>query len=387
MVASTVTPPPNQNDITFFYIGLGLALGSTLFIGSSFIIKKKALLRINKVGGVRASAGGFGYLRDWMWWAGLLTMGIGEASNFIAYAFAPAALVTPLGALSVLVSAVLASRFLNEKLNLLGKLGCCLCILGSTVIVIHAPHEEEVESLSMLIEKLQEPGFLVYEILIIILAVVLACYVGPNYGHRYVVVYVLLCSSVGSVTVLGCKGLGLAVKEAIAAEGDNALAGGMTLTLLVIVVACIVVQMNYLNRALDLFNTGIVTPVYYVLFTTFVVIASALLFREWENMSAVDFLGSGCGFLIVIVSIVLLNTFKDVEVSVADVKGSESSNGESSSVGGDEGAKWIRDIQRRISGIPYLICPSLGVDETPVFGMYQTNSETDLGILSERVCI
>lgn len=79
--------------------------------------------------------------------------------------------------------------------------------------------------------------------------------------------------------------------------------------------------MNYLNRALDLFNTGIVTPVYYVLFTTFVVLASALLFREWEYMSFVDYLGSGCGFLIVIVSIVLLNTFKDVDVSVANMKG------------------------------------------------------------------
>lgn len=48
-------------------------------------------------------------------------MGIGEAANFVAYAFAPASLVTPLGALSVLISAVLASRYLNEKLNLLGK--------------------------------------------------------------------------------------------------------------------------------------------------------------------------------------------------------------------------------------------------------------------------
>lgn len=48
-------------------------------------------------------------------------MGVGEAANLLAYAFAPAALVTPLGALSVLVAAVLSSRFLNEKLNFIGK--------------------------------------------------------------------------------------------------------------------------------------------------------------------------------------------------------------------------------------------------------------------------
>ena len=34
-------------------------------------------------------------------------MAVGEGANFLAYAFAPASLVTPLGALSVLVRLVL----------------------------------------------------------------------------------------------------------------------------------------------------------------------------------------------------------------------------------------------------------------------------------------
>jgi hypothetical protein len=41
--------------------------------GSSFIIKKKALIRLNRTGAVRAGAGGFGYLKEWIWWAGLLS--------------------------------------------------------------------------------------------------------------------------------------------------------------------------------------------------------------------------------------------------------------------------------------------------------------------------
>lgn len=76
-----------------FYIGLVLAVkyddwvvgpknnnfrirqqvSSSIFIGSSFIIKKKALIKLNRIGGLRASAGGFGYLKEWIWWAGLLT--------------------------------------------------------------------------------------------------------------------------------------------------------------------------------------------------------------------------------------------------------------------------------------------------------------------------
>ncbi|XP_023233838.1 magnesium transporter NIPA2-like isoform X1 [Centruroides sculpturatus] len=89
-----------------FYIGLSLAVSSSLFIGSSFIVKKKGLLRINRHGQIRAGLGGFGYLKEWIWWAGLLLMGIGEGANFAAYAFAPASLVTPLGALSVLVRTI-----------------------------------------------------------------------------------------------------------------------------------------------------------------------------------------------------------------------------------------------------------------------------------------
>lgn len=52
---------------------------------------------------VVAGAGGFGYLREPIWWAGLLSMVVGELANFAAYAFAPAVLVTPLGALSIIV--------------------------------------------------------------------------------------------------------------------------------------------------------------------------------------------------------------------------------------------------------------------------------------------
>ena len=64
---------------------------------------------------------------------------LGEAANFAAYAFVPASLVTPLGGLSVIVTAILASYFLKERLNLIGKMACALCLLGSTVTILHAP--------------------------------------------------------------------------------------------------------------------------------------------------------------------------------------------------------------------------------------------------------
>lgn len=37
-----------------FYIGLGLAMTSSVFIGGSFILKKKGLLRLARKGSMRA---------------------------------------------------------------------------------------------------------------------------------------------------------------------------------------------------------------------------------------------------------------------------------------------------------------------------------------------
>ena len=51
----------------------------------------------------------------------VFSVAFGEVLNFVAYAFAPATLVTPLGALSVIVTALLSATFLGEALNILGK--------------------------------------------------------------------------------------------------------------------------------------------------------------------------------------------------------------------------------------------------------------------------
>lgn len=86
------------------------------------------------------------------------TVGIGEVCNFAAYAFAPAILVTPLGALSVLIGAVLGSYFLKEELGILGKLGSAICLIGAVVIVLHAPPDEEIETIDQILHYAVQPG-------------------------------------------------------------------------------------------------------------------------------------------------------------------------------------------------------------------------------------
>lgn len=45
--------------------------------------------------------------------------------------------------------------------------------------------------------------------------------------------------------------------------------------------------MNYLNKALDLFNTAVVTPIYYVMFTTATIAASMIMMREQQTLAQV----------------------------------------------------------------------------------------------------
>lgn len=104
------------------YIGLGLAVSSSLAIGTSFIITKKGLndaatpdrgtysaanphnpSSAGASGGARNASDDMAYLKNPIWWMGMATMVVGEVANFAAYTFAPAILVTPLGALSVII--------------------------------------------------------------------------------------------------------------------------------------------------------------------------------------------------------------------------------------------------------------------------------------------
>ncbi|XP_054845986.1 magnesium transporter NIPA3 [Eublepharis macularius] len=303
---------PTRSKYSLF-LGAALAISSSIFIGSSFILKKKGLLRLAEKGTLRAGQGGYLYLKEWLWWAGLLSMGIGEAANFAAYTFAPATLVTPLGALSVLVSALLSSWFLDEKLNIHGKMGCVLCILGAIVILIHVPNEEEVTSLEEMELKLKDPAFLTFAIIIMVISLVLVCFVAPKFGQTNILAYISICSLVGSFSVSSVKGLGIAIKDFWSHK--PVFQHPLVYVLGAVLVLSVGTQINYLNKSLDTFNTSLVTPIYYVFFTTTVVICSVILFKEWSSMALGDITGTLSGFVTIIIGIFFLHAFKNISVT------------------------------------------------------------------------
>ncbi|CZT51388.1 probable DUF803 domain membrane protein [Rhynchosporium secalis] len=285
------------------YIGLALAITSTLAIGTSFVITKKGLIDAEERHGFEGD--GFSYLKSPIWWAGILALAAGEVANFAAYAFAPAILVTPLGALSVLIGAVLGSYFLKEELGTLGKLGCAICLIGSVIIVLHAPPDKEIQTIDEILHYAIQPGFLIFCFAVAVFAVTMIYKVAPKHGKKNPLVYLSICSTVGGVSVMTVKAFGIAVKLTMA--GNNQFTHPSTYVFIILCSICIMTQMNYFNKALSQFPTSIVNPLYYVTFTTSTLTASFILYGGFNTSDAVNTISLLCGFLVIFAGVYLLN--------------------------------------------------------------------------------
>lgn len=133
-----------------------------------------------------------------------------------------------------LCSAVLAHFLLKERLQKMGVLGCVSCIVGSVVIVIHAPQEKILNSVQEIWNLATQPGitqynllaflfdqylylfispncfcflfeladFLVYVAATISLVLALILHFEPRCGQTNILIYLGICSLMGSLTVL-----------------------------------------------------------------------------------------------------------------------------------------------------------------------------------------
>jgi hypothetical protein len=65
-------------------------------------------------------------------------------------------------------------------------------------------------------------------------------------------------SLVGSLSVMAVKGVGIALVNTITGS-VNEFANGLTYVCIANLIVCVAIQMNYLNKALDSYNTSVVS--------------------------------------------------------------------------------------------------------------------------------
>ncbi|XVE48905.1 hypothetical protein DITRI_Ditri01bG0039200 [Diplodiscus trichospermus] len=200
---------------------------------------------------------------------------------------------------------------LKERILKMGTLGCVSCIVGSVVIVIHAPQEHMPSSVQEIWTLATQPAFLAYVVATLSIVLALVLHFEPRYGQTNLLVYLGICSFMGSLTVVSIKAIGIAIKLTL--DGINQIAYPQTWFFLTVAAICVVTQLNYLNKALDTFNAAIVSPVYYVMFTTLTIVASVIMFKDWSGQNVSSIASEICGFITVLCGTTILHATREQE--------------------------------------------------------------------------
>jgi hypothetical protein len=56
----------------------------------------------------------------------------------------------------------------------------------------------------------------------------------------------------------------------------------------------------------------VVSPIYYVMFTSLTILASAIMFKDWDQQSAAEIITELCGFVTILSGTFLLHATKDM---------------------------------------------------------------------------
>ncbi|KAL4890126.1 magnesium transporter NIPA-domain-containing protein [Aspergillus ambiguus] len=231
------------------------------------------------------------YLRSPYWWVGIVLMCLGETGNFLAYGFAPASIVSPLGVVALISNCVIAPFMLKEKFRTRDFWGVMVAIAGAVVVVLSAKSSEEKIGPHDIWVMITRWEFELYLGLTAALIVGLM-WASGKYGPRTILIDVGLVALFGGYTALSTKG----VSSLLSFTLWHVITFPITYLLVFVLVFSALMQIRYINRALQRFDSTQVIPTQFVLFTLSVIIGSAVLYRDFQSFTperAIKFVG-GC---------------------------------------------------------------------------------------------
>ncbi|RVD90288.1 uncharacterized protein DFL_001263 [Arthrobotrys flagrans] len=221
------------------------------------------------------------YLRSKWWWTGIILMTIGECGNFLAYGFAPASIVSPLGVVALISNCLIAPLMLKEPFRRRDLLGVVIAIFGVAVVVSSSQPKEEKLTPGQIWWEISQTPFEVYFVITCTLIVVLL-YLSGKHGSRFIIIDLGLVGLFGGYTALATKG----VSSLLSSSLYKIVTYPVFYLLVFILVLTAVLQIKYLNRSLQRFDSTQVIPTQFVLFNIFTVTGSAILYRDFEKADA-----------------------------------------------------------------------------------------------------
>ncbi|KAI8575880.1 hypothetical protein K450DRAFT_259619 [Umbelopsis ramanniana AG] len=263
------------------------------------------------------------YLKSKLWWAGISLMVIGEIGNFVAYGFAPASTIAPLGTTTLVFNVILAPLLLKERFRFRDILGVMFAVFGATIVVLSSKREEIKLSPDLVVEYLTSMEAIIYYSitggLILILTVL-----SPRWGSKSILIDLGLVALYGAYTVLSTK----SVSSLLSLTFYKMFTYPVSYVLLFVLVSTAVIQIKYLNKALQRFDATAVIPTQFVLFTVSAIIGSAVLYRDFDDVYAEQFVHFVFGCIIEFLGVYLITANRrNSDIKIAGDESTMSSHG------------------------------------------------------------
>nr|XP_018672736.1 NIPA-like protein 2 [Ciona intestinalis] len=274
---TATTTTPHTAAFNTYEFGTALAVVGNILIAISLNVQKFAHRKRQAEGIVEDSTlcGSNSYLRSPVWWTGIILMAIGEIGNFVAYGFAPASVVAPLGCVAVLANGGLAVIFNEESLRMRDVVGASFAIVGSFLIVTFSSKPKMILNAQELTSHLGGWQFIIY-VFVEVVMFGIVMFVKSHDVHN-VMLHLTLVAILGSFTVISAKAVSGLL--ALTIEGKSQLDEPILYIMVVIMIVTTIFQVKYLNEAMRLYDIATVVPINFVLFTISAILAGTLFYQ------------------------------------------------------------------------------------------------------------
>lgn len=139
------------------------------------------------------------YLQSPSWWLGQILITVGEMGNFLAYGFAPASIVSPLGVVALVSNCIIAPIIFKERFRSRDFWGVVIAVFGAVTVVFSASSQETKLDPHAVLEAMTTTEFEIYTGVTCCL-IVLLMWLSPKYGNRTILIDLSLVGLFGKST-------------------------------------------------------------------------------------------------------------------------------------------------------------------------------------------
>ncbi|BGO95244.1 hypothetical protein NBRC10512v2_007047 [Rhodotorula toruloides] len=229
-------------------------------------------------------------------------MAAGELGNFLAYGFAPPSVVAPLGMVALIANVFLAPVIVREPFRKKDLVGVGIAIIGGATVVYASRQRDVKLTPSEFVEAISRPLFIAYAAVCAAGMSALAYFSRTKAGDRFVLVDLSLCAIAGAFTVLSAKALSSFLNLIFLDSFKYPITYAVLLTLAL----SAFLQLNYLQKSLQRFESRVVIPTQFTTFSLSTIVGSAILYRDFEGVGLPSLVNFVFGCLICAAGVYLL---------------------------------------------------------------------------------